>query len=79
MGERGLMRHAIIRVDRPFTPSRTFYVASVSRDGDFALTLRKARARRFTLGLAAEKIRIMAQGTRMQFSVCDAPAEVVTC
>ena len=65
------MKAAIIRVDRPFTLP-VLYVRSAGRDGDFALTQRKALARRFTLARAAEKIRGF-RPTRMQFSVCDAP------
>jgi hypothetical protein len=68
------MKAAIIRVDKPAPtpPHGAYFVRSAGRDGSFALTRDKSKARRFTLARAAEKIAAFAN-TRMQFSICDAP------
>lgn len=70
------MRNTLIRIVATSEHPYAAYVSSVGRDGGFAITRRKDKARPFVPATACETIaRLQAAGhTRMQFDTC--PAEV---
>lgn len=69
------MRNAIIRVNPTPAAPRAAYVASIARDGGFAITYDKAKARRFLPTTAQSYADALPRGlTRETFTVCQVAA-----
>jgi hypothetical protein len=65
------MKNTIVRVNATADFPGAAYMRSVGKDGDFAITVHKEKARRFTPARAREVIERAAGRTLMTFDTCE--------
>jgi hypothetical protein len=65
------MKNTIVRVNATADFPGAAYMRSVGKDGDFAITTTKEKARRFTPERASEVIARAARHTLMTFDTCE--------